>query len=259
MASVNLDWFDLTLTSFELAYVFGIVLLAGVVRGLAGFGFSALCFFALAPVLSAQIIVPLMFVLEMLASLHLLPKVWRNIPWLWVTILFMGVIIGTPLGVFALQYWQPEMVRGLAGGGVLIACLALWRDWQFKGTQSLMWIVPVGFIAGFLNGLASIGGLVVAVYMLSSNMSMTAMRAGLILFFFFTDAYGLSWLQGQGLVSSSLPSLLVIMVPAMLVGNQMGASLFNHMDLMLIRKLTLGLLSLLATIALFSALFSALT
>ena len=233
MASVNLDWFDLTLSSFELAYVFGIVLLAGVVRGLAGFGFSALCFFALAPVLSAQIIVPLMFVLEMLASLHLLPKVWRNIPWLWVTILFMGVIIGTPLGVFALQYWQPEMVRGLAGGGVLIA--------------------------GFLNGLASIGGLVVAVYLLSSNMSMTAMRAGLILFFFFTDAYGLSWLQGQGLVSSSLPSLLLIMVPAMLVGNQMGASLFNHLDLMLIRKLTLALLSLLATIALFSALFSALT
>jgi hypothetical protein len=44
------------------------------------------------------------------------------------------------------------------------------------------------------------------------------------------------------------------MVPAMLVGNQMGASLFKHMDLMLIRKLTLALLSLLASIALFSAL-----
>ena len=116
----------------------------------------------------------------------------------------------------------------------------------------------VGFIAGFLNGLASIGGLAVAVYMMSANMSMTAMRAGLILFFFFTDAYGLSWLQGQGLVSSSLPSLLIIMVPAMLVGNQMGATLFNHIDLMLSRKLTLGLLSLLATIALFSALFSTL-
>jgi len=65
-------------------------------------------------------------------------------------------------------------------------------------------------------------------------------------------------LQGQGLVSSSLPSLLIIMVPAMLVGNQMGATLFNHMDLMLSRKLTLGLLSLLATIALFSALLSTL-
>ena len=259
MDSLNLAWFDLTLSSLELAYALGIVFIAGVVRGLAGFGFSALCFFALAPVLSAQVIVPLMFVMEMLASLHLLPKVWRHIPWLWVMILCTGIMLGTPLGVFALQYWQPDLVRGLAGSGVLMASFALWREWQFKAAQSLALLVIVGFVAGFLNGLASIGGLVVAVYMMSSNMPITAMRAGLILFFLLTDAYGLSWFHGQGLVSPSLPSLLLVMVPAMLAGNQMGATLFNHMDLMLSRKLTLGLLSLLATIALFSALFSALT
>ena len=39
-----LDWFYLPLTSLELAYTLSIVFIAGVVRGLAGFGFSALCF-----------------------------------------------------------------------------------------------------------------------------------------------------------------------------------------------------------------------
>jgi uncharacterized membrane protein YfcA len=254
MDSISLDWFYLPLSTPQLAYLLSIVFIAGVVRGLAGFGFSALCFFALAPIFSAQTIVPLMFAMEAMASLHLLPKVWRQIPWRWVIILCLGSMIGTPLGVIALQYWQSDLVRGLAGGGVLIACVALWRQWHFNAAQSLVWLIMAGMISGFVNGLASIGGLVVAVYMMSSNMPLIAMRAGLILFFLIVDIYGLFWLNGHDLVSPNLPSLLLVMMPVLLVGNQIGYLLFDRIDAGLMRKFTLVLLSSLATIALVSAL-----
>jgi uncharacterized membrane protein YfcA len=253
MDSINLDWFYLPLSPLELSYSLSVVLIAGVVRGLSGFGFSALCFFALAPILSAQTIVPLMFVMEVMASLHLLPKVWRQIPWRWVAILCLGSVVGTPFGVMALQYWQSDLVRGLAGGGVLIACFALWRKWHFKAAQSIIWLVIVGLLSGFVNGLASIGGLVVAVYMMSSNMPLTVMRAGLILCFLLVDVYGLFWINEHGLVSPNLPSLLLVMMPVMLVGNQLGHSLFNRIDIALMRKFTLALLSSLAAIALYSS------
>jgi len=253
---ISLDWFYLPLSSLELVYALSIVFIAGVVRGLAGFGFSALCFFSLAPVFSAQTIVPLMFVMEVMASLHLLPKVWRQIPWRWVGVLFVGTSVGMPLGVMALQHWQSDWVRGLAGAGVLIACLALWRKWHFKSAESLIWLIFSGLVSGFVNGLASIGGLVVAVYMLSSNMPLTAMRAGLILFFLIADLYGLFWLNGHGLVSPHLPSLLLVMMPVMLLGNQLGYSLFSRINIGVMRKFTLALLSGLASIALFSALSS---
>lgn len=249
-----LDWFYLPLTSLELAYTLSIVFIAGVVRGLAGFGFSALCFFALAPIFSAQTIVPLMFVMEVMASLHLLPKIWPQIPWRWVIILCLGSAVATPLGVVALQYWPVDLVRGLAGGAVLIACFALWRQWHFKAAQSLIWLVIVGFFAGFVNGLASIGGLVIAVYMMSSNMPLTAMRAGLILFFLLVDLYGLFWFRHHGLMSTNLPSLMLVMIPVMLIANQLGYSLFNRIDIVVMRKFTLALLSSLAAIALYSAL-----
>ena len=254
MDSVSLDWFYLPLSTPQLVYVLSIVFIAGVVRGLSGFGFSALCFFALAPIFSAQTIVPLMFAMEAMASLHLLPKVWRQIPWRWVIILCLGSMIGTPLGVIALQYWQSDLVRGLAGAGVLIACVALWRQWHFNAAQSLVWLIIAGTISGFVNGLASIGGLVVAVYMMSSNMPLIAMRAGLILFFLIVDIYGLFWLNGHNLVSPNLPSLLLVMMPVLLVGNQIGYLLFDRIDAGLMRKFTLVLLSSLATIALVSAL-----
>jgi len=255
MDSVNLDWFYLPLSLLELTYALVIVFIAGVVRGLVGFGFSALCFFALAPVFSAQTIVPLLFIMEVIASLHLLPKVWRQVPWRWVLILCLGSALGTPLGVIILQHWQSDLVRGLAGCGVLIACLALWRQWYFKAAQSVVWIVIAGLVAGFLNGLATIGGLVAAVYMMSSHMHPAVMRAGLILFFLLIDLYGLSWFQGHKLISSHLPSLLLVMLPVILVANQVGASLFNRIDVSAMRKLTLVLLSALAAIAVISSLF----
>jgi uncharacterized membrane protein YfcA len=254
MVGINLDWFYLPLSPLELAYALSIVFIAGVIRGLAGFGFSALCFFALAPIFTAQTIVPLMFVMEVMASLHLLPKVWRQIPWRWVIILCLGSVIGTPLGVVALQYWQADLVRGLAGSGVLIACFALWRQWHFKSAQSLMWLIIAGLVAGFVNGLASIGGLVIAVYMMSSNMHLTAMRAVLIVFFLLVDLYGLFWFNHQGLMSTNLPSLLLVMIPVMLIANQLGYSLFNRIDITVMRKFTLALLSSLAAVALYSAL-----
>ena len=210
MESINLNWFYLPLSSFELAYVLSIVFFAGVVRGVAGFGFSALCFFALAPIFNAQTIVPLMFVMELMASLHLLPKVWRHIPWRWMIILSVGTLVGTPLGVIGL--------------------------------------------VGFVNGLASIGGLVVAVYMMSSKMSHVVMRAGLIMFFLVTDLYGLAWFHGQDLLAPEVPSLLLVMMPVMLVGNQIGSVLFDRIDALAMRRVTLSLLSALASIALYSAL-----
>ncbi len=256
MQGISLEWFYLPLSSLELVYAISIVFIAGVVRGLAGFGFSALCFFSLAPVFSAQTIVPLMFVMEAMASFHMLPKVWRQIPWRWVGLLFVGASVGIPLGVMVLQHWQSDWVRGLAGAGVLIACLALWRKWHFKSAESLNWLVFAGLVSGFVNGLASIGGLVVAVYMLSSTMPLKVMRAGIVLFFLIVNLYGLFWLNGHDLVSPHLPSLLLVMMPVMLLSNQLGYSLFNRIDIDMMRKFTLALLSGLATIALYSALSS---
>lgn len=250
MDNINLDWFYLPISSLELAYVLSIVFFAGVVRGVAGFGFSALCFFSLAPIFNAQIIVPLMFVMEFMASVHLLPKIWRHIPWRWILILCFGTLIGTPLGVIGLQHWQSDLVRGIAGGGVLIACFALLKQFHFKSANAFIWLLVAGTVVGFVNGLASIGGLVVAVYMMSSKMSHVIMRAALIMFFLLTDVYGLSWFYAQGMVTPMVPSLLLVMMPVMLIGNQIGSVLFDRIDAVTMRKLTLSLLSTLASIAL---------
>src|SRR6185312_16834223 len=66
---------DPWVTAYSIACVFG----AAIVRGYSGFGFSLLAITALSLALPPAEIVPSIFMLEIAASLHLLPSIWRDI------------------------------------------------------------------------------------------------------------------------------------------------------------------------------------
>ncbi len=63
--------------SYAVVCIFG----AAVVRGYSGFGFSLLAITSLSLLLPPTQIVPSIFIMEVAASLHLLPSVWRDIHW----------------------------------------------------------------------------------------------------------------------------------------------------------------------------------
>jgi uncharacterized membrane protein YfcA len=75
------------------------VFLAAIVRGYSGFGFSLLVITALSLALTPAQIVPSIFLLEIAASLHLLPAIWRDIHWRSLLPLIVGCLIATPFGV----------------------------------------------------------------------------------------------------------------------------------------------------------------
>lgn len=231
-------------------YLLLVVSAAGFMRGLSGFGFSALCFFALSPILPPMAIVPLMFVLECTASLHIMPKVWSHVPWRWLLALSIGAMLGTPFGVYGVAVWQPEVVRGIAGIGVLLASIALLRGWRFTAADSTLVLVVVGTISGFVNGMASIGGLVIAVYALSASISLLSMRAALVVFFLIIDIYGLFWFGGHGFLKTNTFILAAIALPIMLLGNRIGFAYFDRIQETTRRYISISLLMGLALLAL---------
>jgi uncharacterized membrane protein YfcA len=77
---------------------------AAVVRGYSGFGFSLLAVTSLSLLLPPTAIVPSIFIMEVAASLHLLPSVWRDIHWRALLWLAVGCLVGTPFGVYALAH-----------------------------------------------------------------------------------------------------------------------------------------------------------
>ena len=115
-----------------IAYSVICIFLAAIVRGYSGFGFSLLAITALSLVLSPAEIVPSLFMLEVAASLHLLPGIWKYIHWRSIALLLAGCLIGTPIGVWLLAHVPvPPMLVAL-GIFVLISALLLWRGFALK-------------------------------------------------------------------------------------------------------------------------------
>ena len=94
-----------------LGYATICVFLAAMVRGYSGFGFSLLTVTALSLVLPPAEIVPSIFMLEVAASIHLLPGIWKDIHWRSIGPLLVGCLVGTPFGVWFLANVPPRPCR----------------------------------------------------------------------------------------------------------------------------------------------------
>lgn len=128
-----------------------VVFVAGTVRGFAGFGFSAVTLASLSLVVSPVLVVPAIFVLEILASLSQLRGIARDIDLAWLKWLALGNLIFIPLGV-GLLAWLPETPLRLLISALLMAAGITLR------TGSRAELLPtrgLQFSAGLASGFTS--------------------------------------------------------------------------------------------------------
>ena len=97
-----LNYLDLTLVEFIL--IISTVFIASIIRGFNGFGFSATCISGFSFIIPAIEIVPIILILEVLISIFMAPYVWNKIDWRFVSIILIGMAIGSPIGLFLLKY-----------------------------------------------------------------------------------------------------------------------------------------------------------
>ena len=216
---------------FSLIVIFSsaiIILLAAIIRGFTGFGFSAICVASLTLLIPPLKIVPIILGLEILASLFMFSKCWKYIEWKNIFKIFIGTIVGTPLGSLLLIHLPSNTTRSIIY--ILIAtlclCSLLLEKSAFKSKISFPAIL-IGFLAGIANGLAAILGIVVAIFMLLSTKKHFTIRANLIALVFFSDIYALIWQSSLKELETSQLFLLLIFLPALLLGVFLGQKLFN--------------------------------
>ena len=136
-----LQLIDMDLATAALAVV--VVLLAGFIRGYSGFGFSAFVVTGLSMMMPPAQAVPMILLLEILASLRLWRQVrdkadWRLLGWL-----ALGGVIASPFGVWLLAELPAGPMRAVVCALVLAMSLALWSGLRLPGAGRwwfrLMW------------------------------------------------------------------------------------------------------------------------
>jgi uncharacterized protein len=236
-----MDWLPLI---FACVCIFG----AAIVRGFSGFGFSLLSITALSLVYAPAQIIPSIFMLEVAASLHLLPSIWKDIHWRSLLPLTLGCLIATPLGVWALANVPPRPMQIALALFVLAATFALWRGYALKSMPGPVASTAAGAASGLANGAFGIGGPPVIVFYFSSPAGDIAGRASLIAFFLITDVIGLSNQAVQGLLSWDAVWRAAAFLPPLLLGVWIGNNSFKSANPEMFRKAVLALLAVLAVI-----------
>jgi uncharacterized protein len=225
-----------------LACVFG----AAVVRGYSGFGFSLLAITALSLALPPTAIIPPVFMLEVMASVSLLPSIWRDVHWRALSWLWLGCLVGTPLGVWLLAAVPAAPMQiGLALAVLLAVCL-LGSGYVRKSMPTTGETIATGGVAGLLNGAFGIVAPPVIIFFFSSPAGATISRASLIAFFIGTDSMGLGFLAREGLLGKDAFYRFVMFAPALLAGQWLGARCFKTAQAAQFRRWVLRLLIVLA-------------
>ena len=234
--------------SLTLGYAVACIFFAAVVRGYSGFGFSMLAITSLSLLLPPAQIVPSIFLMEVAASLHLLPGVWRDIHWRALGWLFAGCCAGTPFGVYALAHAPAAPMTLALSVFVLAAALLLARGLRMKRLPGPALTLATGAASGLFNGGFGMGGPPVVLFFFSSPTGAAAGRASMIAFFLLTDVLGLAWQASSGLITPATLWRAALFLPPLIAGLWLGSRSFQRSDPAGFRRWVLRLLMVLAVL-----------
>lgn len=239
-----------------LALASGLVFLAAIVRGYSGFGFSLLAITSLSLIFPPAQVIPAIFMLEIAASLHMLPAIWRDVHWRSLSLLMVGTVVATPFGVYLLANIAPAPMTLALAVFVLAATALLWRGFALKSMPGTSATLAVGAATGIANGAFGIGGPPVILFYFASPAGHAAGRASLVAFFILTDVTGLIFLAREGLVTKEPGILALAFLPALAAGVWLGARSFTTADPARFRKIVLIILAGLALLTAAKALLA---
>ena len=182
-----LSYFELSLA--EIYFVVFVVFIASIIRGFNGFGFSATCISGFSFILPAIEIVPIILALEVIISIFMVPYIWNKIDWKFVFKILSGIIMGSPIGLYLLKHLNPETTHLSVCLLIIFFSILLMKGYSNQTINNNYGKIFTGIVSGILNGLTTLGGMPVALFLLITSIQPAVIRGSLAALFFLTDIY----------------------------------------------------------------------
>ncbi|MGJ8545720.1 MAG: sulfite exporter TauE/SafE family protein [Sulfitobacter sp.] len=203
------------------------VIIAGLVRGFAGFGSAMIIMPVASSVLAPVEAVIFLICAELLGPLPNLPAAWREGAPRDVGLLMIGAVIGLPFGLWGLSAMDPAPFGWLVSGAVITLLLLTASGWRFKGDLTRPLTIVTGSLGGFMTGFMGIPGPPVIMLYMASRLPIAVIRANFLLYLLALDVLLVPLLMAAGMMVWKAALLgLLIGVPN-LIANAIGAKLFN--------------------------------
>ena len=174
----------LALNNSDLLILILICFFAGLIRGFSGFGLSAFVMSLALTIIPPIELIPVCWWMEFVASVFMIRNGWKDSDKKISIILWLGAIFGLPIGIFLTTILDFKTSKIVALVLILILALILLRNFKIQFLSTSVGTISSGVFAGVATGLASIGGMIVAIYVLASQNSARRVRASIVLYIF---------------------------------------------------------------------------
>jgi len=246
-----LSYFQLTLV--EIYLIVFTVFIASIIRGFNGFGFSATCISGFSFILPAIEIVPIILILEVIISIFMVPYIWNKIDWNFVLKLLIGITIGSPAGLYLLKYLSSEIIHLSVSLLVIFFSILLMKGYSNQKINNNYGNFFTGIISGTINGVTTLGGMPVAIFLLATSIQPAIIRGSLAALFFLTDIYAfiLSFFVGIVDMTTIYRTLPLIMI--LPIGVYIGDNFFVKSKELTYRKVVFYFLIFISIFGIFRA------
>ncbi|MSO54863.1 MAG: sulfite exporter TauE/SafE family protein [Rhodospirillales bacterium] len=237
------DFLPLAGDVWLLGFLMLVAAAAGLARGFSGFGAAMIMGPLASTIVGPQVAIPLILVVDGVASLALLPKVGRLANRPDVARVTVGAMIGVPLGAYLLIHLDPLTIRWSIVAVIAVLLTVLGSGWRYHGKPWTPLTVGVGTVAGLLSGLAQLGGPPVVAYWLGGTSSVAVVRANLILYFALATVLSAIAYIWSGLITPDVLILSAIIAPVYGVAVWLGGRMFGWANERTFRRICYGMIA----------------
>lgn len=220
--------------------------LAGVIRGITGFGGAMVMSPPLALLLGPLVAVPVVLLLEGIAAAPMLVKLRALVRWRVIGPIILASYVTMPLGTWLLITADAQVMRRAIAAVVIVFSLLMLLGWRYAGRQRLSTSVGLGAVSGTMLGATSLGGPPAILYLLAGPDPIEVTRANLTYYLGAQCMAGLALLWLNGVLG--VPGLLLaaLLTPGYYAGMVLGMRLFSRFNDTRFRRFTLVFMLLVA-------------
>ena len=227
-----------------------IVTLAGLMRGITGFGGAMLMAPPLSFLIGPVATVVTALILESAAALVMFPEALPKINKRVLSFLILPAFFTVPIGGYLLVTLDPLIARKVIAGVVVVFSLGLLAGARYSGQPRPATSLLLGSVVGVLLGATSVGAPPVILYLLSGPDPHTVTRANLTVFVTAISVVGLVMLVFAGAITAQIAlSAFLLCIPYM-AATWCGGKLFGRLSEAVVRRLALGFMLVMGVVSL---------
>ena len=207
-----------------------IVLAAGLVAGVTGFGFVLVSAPLLLLLFSPPTVVAVGLLLNLVASLVVALDGWRVVQRRTILGLLPGAALGLVAGGWLLRVLDAAAIKLVAGLAVMGFALLVLGGWRLPGARSRWATTLSGVVSGALTPTTGLSGPPIALLFTARALPPHPFRATIAGYFVVVDVLGLALvLTGSGITRAGM-GLAGLLTPTALVGMLLGRRALRHVS-----------------------------